>query len=98
MRIAEELPITDVLARVSEGTSCDGDDDFRAFIGLLFAEAIRSKILAEDMEAWLECTFHSSIPTVKEVDAAMRHYRPFWELRLKLSVLFAPAGGRSAMS
>lgn len=98
MRIAEELPITDVLARVSEGTSCDGDDEFRAFIGLLFAEAIRSKTFAEDLEAWLECTCNSTIPTVKEVDAALLHYRLFWERRLELAALAAPADGPSAMS
>lgn len=98
MRIAEELPVTDVLARVSEGTSCDGDDEFRAFIGLLFAEAIRSKPFAEDLEAWLECTCHSPIPTVKDVDAALRHYQSFWERRLEMAVLTEPAEGQSAMS
>lgn len=90
MRIAEELPVTDVLARVSEGTSCDGDDDFRAFIGSLFAEALNNKPFAEDLEAWLKRTCNSTIPTVKEVEAALRHYQPFWERQLEQAVIGSP--------
>lgn len=98
MRIAEELPVTDVLARVIENTPGEGDKDFRAFIGCLFAEATMSKPFAEDLEAWLECTCNSPIPAVKDVDAALRHYRPFWERRLEMAALAAPADGPSAMS
>lgn len=98
MRIAEDLPVTDVLARVSEGTSCDGDDEFRAFIGCLFAEATMSNPFADELEAWLECTCNSSIPTVKEVDAALHHSRPFWERRLEMATLAATADGPSALS
>ena len=98
MRIAEELPVTDVLARVAENAPGEGDKDFRAFIGCLFAEATMSNPFADELEAWLECMCNSTIQTVKEVDATLRHYRLLWEHRLELAALAAPADGPSAIS
>lgn len=98
MRIAEELPVTDVLARVIEMASAKGDGDFRMFLVRLHVNANNHKSFAEDLEAWLECTCHSPIQTVKDVDAALHHCQSFWERRLELAALAAPADAPSTMS